>query len=396
MTRDELHILYEEETRCSVEQNIERTHIDVALDKSICNSRLVATQVKYLQRAKVKLPSYFKAGCIMTQMAFEQSSSEVTARQKVEMGVGGESLLDLTCGLGVESFVLSKVFDRVVAIECDEVVCDMARENFRRLSANNIEVYCAKAEEFVGDCRERFDWVVIDPDRRGKDGGKRVVLEECSPNLLSMMDDIKRVARRMVVKLSPIFDCDEAMRLFPGSTVEVISVGGECKEVVVYVDFDSDGEGDVVATMVGVGSVSGSSTKTLGDIAYYQCTEQLSYLIIPDVSLQKSRLATAVMGELAAIDSDNCYAFSTEEQMESFILERHLGRVERIEAILDYEPKQIRKELSSRGIKRATILKRGFRYSTEQIKRQLKIEEGGVMKLAFTMLNGRDIMVILK
>ena len=217
--------------------------------------------MKYLQRAKSKLPSYFEARCVISPLAYEQSSSEQTAEWKVAMGVRGESLLDLTCGLGVESFVLSKCFDRVVSLDCDEVVATMARENFKRLGVSNIDVCCARAEDYVASCNDRFVWVMVDPDRRGAKGEKRVVLEDCSPNLMAMMDRLRTITRRLVVKLSPLFDCDEAQRLFPGATIEVVSVGGECKEVVVYCDFEGDSSGDLLATMVGCGSVALSSCK---------------------------------------------------------------------------------------------------------------------------------------
>ncbi len=396
MTYDELHILTSEETRCSVEHNIERTHIDVALDKSLYNSRLVATQVKYLQRAKDKLPSYYAARCILTQIAYEQSSSEATALHKREMGVCGESLLDLTCGLGVESFSLSSGFRRVIAVERDEVVAEMAQENFKRLGASNIEVHCSSAEEFVKSCTEHFDWVIIDPDRRGADGSKRVLLDECSPNILAMMDRLRSIANRVVIKLSPLFDCDEARRLFEDARVEVVSLGGECKEVVIYIDFEGNGRGDVIASALGIGSVAASSTKALNKTTYDCCTKEFSCMIIPDVSLQKSRLASSIMSEIATIDNDNSYAFATEEQMVNFDPSRHLGRVEQIEEIIPYEPKRLRRKLAERGVKRATILKRNFPYSTEQIKRQLKIDEGGAVRVAFTTLNGENIAVILK
>lgn len=60
----------------------------------------MATQVKYLARAAQKLPSYAAAQCILPPLAFEQASSEACAAHKL---LEGDTVLDLTCGLGADA-----------------------------------------------------------------------------------------------------------------------------------------------------------------------------------------------------------------------------------------------------------------------------------------------------
>ncbi len=122
----------------------------MALDKRVPHAALVATQVKYLGRAAAKLPSYRAARCILPPRAFEQASSEACAAHK---RIGGEAVLDLTCGLGVDAFALSRRFGRVVTLERDPLLARIARDNFARLGVTNVEVVCASAEGVPGPAR---------------------------------------------------------------------------------------------------------------------------------------------------------------------------------------------------------------------------------------------------
>ena len=227
-TAEEISILCSDEVRTAIEGNIGRNPTDIALDKRVPHASIVATQVKNLQKSRTKLPSYFDARAIVPTLAYEQSSSEECAERKV---LEGESVLDLTCGLGVDSLALSKRFRRVVTIERNEGVAAVARENFRRLGADNIEVVCSSAEDYIASCTEHFDWCFSDPDRRGTKGEKLVRLEDCSPNVVALMPTLKRLADKICIKCSPLFDVDEAFRLFGECSVECVSLGGEAKEV---------------------------------------------------------------------------------------------------------------------------------------------------------------------
>ncbi len=381
MTEEIFIKLCSDELLSLIEENIERTPNSIALDKRLHESALVATQVKYLQRARTKLPSYYSARCIMPPLSYEQSSSEVVANEK---SIEGESVLDLTCGLGVDAFTLSKRFTRVVTLERSEMLARIARENFKRLGVSNIEVINLSAEEYLADCTEHFDWIYADPDRRSSSGQKLVRLEDCSPNMLALMSDIKRVADgQFMIKNSPLFDVDEALRLFSPARVEVLSVGDECKEVVV----SAAERCEIAATAIGRGKISVPLEDiTTPPLPKFEA-ESYRYLITPDVALLKSRLARYALSGVADIWSNNGFALAREMPTDV------IGRVEEIEKIVDYNPKSLRKELKGVGIE---ILKRDFPYSTKQIVKELKIKEGGARRIAFTHIESRLIVIFLK
>lgn len=364
---DSLDILCQEETIRSIEELIEVDPASIALDKRVANARLIATQVKYLQRAKGKLPSYYAARCIIPSRAYEQSSSEATAMSK---SLSGGSLLELTCGLGVDTLYLSKSFDRVVALERDAILSQVARLNFKRLGVSNVEVVNLSAQEYLAQCSECFDVVYVDPDRRAVGGERAVRIEDCSPNIIELMPLLEQISSRVSIKLSPLFDVDEAFRLFSPSMVEVVSLGGECKEVVVTT---ASSENILKCCAIGVGEVSIplDSVDNRAESGEFS-SEGWEYLITPDVTLQKSRVACHVMRRYGSIWSNNGYAFSMSQPPQEV-----MGRVERIESVEEYNPKRLKRVLKERGVKGVEILKRDFPHPIERIAKQLGVKIGG-------------------
>ena len=197
MTREEFDTLCRDEVRRAVAENLGRDPLAVALDRRIPHAALVATQLKYLERARTKLPSYYAAQCILPPRAFEQASSEACAAHKE---LAGDTALDLTCGLGVDALALGRRFQRVVALERDPVLAAVTAYNLRLLGAENVEVVCTSAEEYLAAATQRIDWVYADPDRRSETGRKLVRLEDCSPDILQLRPAIRRIGARLCLK----------------------------------------------------------------------------------------------------------------------------------------------------------------------------------------------------
>ena len=378
-SREEFSILCSEECYKAVKENIDRKPTDIALDRHIPHASIVATQVKNLQKCRTKLPSYFAVQAIVPTLAYEQSSSEECAERKQ---LEGESVLDLTCGLGVDAYALSKRFKRVVTIERNEMVAAVARENFRRLGAENVEVVCSSAEEYLASCTDRFDWCFSDPDRRGVKGEKLVRLEDCSPNVVDLIPTLKRIADKICIKCSPLFDVDEAFRLFGDCTVETVSLGGEAKEVNIYIDGSAP---RLKAVAVGIGEVSASveernaakwSTQP-SDLSHYR------YITLPDVALQHSRMVAVAFEGRCDVWSNNGVALSTEKP------EGVLGRTFEVEAIYNID------SAFKRVIKgaKAEIYRRDFPMSNSEICKRYRCSEGGKERWCFTRIGDNFIAI---
>lgn len=373
-TAGEFDILRRDDVRRAIDDNIDRDPVRIALDRRVPEAAAVATQVKRLQRAADKLPSYYAVRAVLPPLAYEQSSSEECAERKA---LSGGSVLDLTCGLGVDAFALSHRFSRVVTVERDSVLAAVARENFARLGAVNIEVVNASSEDFLRDCRERFDWCYADPDRRGANGEKLVRLEDCSPDVASLRGRIAEVADRLCVKCSPLFDVAEAFRIFGGCRVETVSMRGECKEVNIYAD---GSQPTIAAVAVGMGEFATGYPSDAVWCDEPRNVEEYRCLTLPDAALQHSRLVAAAFAGKADVWNDNSVALSVK------MPEGVLGRTFEIGEALRFDEKMLRKRLHG---KRIEVIRRDFPMTNAALCARLGVREGGGERWCFARVGGR-------
>jgi hypothetical protein len=387
ITINDLDILRTEEVRRAIDENIERDPAKIALSKGVPHAALVATQVKYLQRARRKLPMLYEARCVIPPRAFEQCSSQESARRKP---LSGGSVLDMTCGLGIDTMALAERFERVVSIERDEVLAEVVRYNMSLLGFDNVEVVTASSEEYVASTTEHFDWVFVDPDRRSADGKKMVCMEDCSPNVVELMPRLREISDRVAIKLSPMFDCAEAFRLCSPAEVEVVSMGGECKEVNVYTNAKHN---MLRVAIIGAGAGEGEWCFDEASVVSDPCGEEFMpegwrYLLVPDVSLQKARVAITALSPYAAIWSNNGYAFARE--LPEVALP---ARIFEIESIEPYRPKELKRKWKGVGVE---IMKRDTPLSIDSVRRATSARAGMDKIVALTTIEGDTWVINLK
>lgn len=366
------------EVKAAIEEYIEYSPTEVALKKGVPHPRYVATQVKYLQRARKKLPSYYAARAIMPSIAFEQSSSEECAAHKHH---SGHLAIDLTCGLGVDTLYLAKQFDRVIAIERNAELADITRHNLRAMGAENVEVLCGAAEEILATL-PRADMIYADPDRRNTEGKKVVVLEECSPNIRALWPQLTQLTDHIVLKLSPMFDVVEAARIVPeGANVEVLSLGGECKEVLIDWLAPSlrQGPTTITASVVGQSSLCLPQSRPSVVRTEPHRPEEYRYVVVPDVAVRKAGIV-AEWCVANSLEVDNNYGFATELKEPCT-----MGRTYQIEEALPYQPKQLARRVGGK----MELIRHGFPLSSAAILKALKAKEGSGTRWAFAELDGK-------
>ncbi len=207
------------------------------------------------------------------KLSAEQCSSSATARYKAGLAAGIASIenqsgvpplnpspgaestfkiADLTGGLGVDSWFFSKVASEVLYNEMQPKLCEAAIRNFRILDAGNINCTCAKAEQGkLTDILNGFspDIIYMDPARRGEGGRKVFLIEDCTPDVLTLKDEIFTFCRHIMLKLSPMADISMVCNRL-GHTcreVHVVAAGGECKELLIWMDREWNDEYTITA-----------------------------------------------------------------------------------------------------------------------------------------------------
>ena len=196
------------------------------------------------------------------KLSAEQCSSSATGRYKAELAerifhtddqsdgnatttqARNMRLADLTGGLGVDSWYFSQTAEKVLYCEMLPELCRAAEHNFRVLDADNIEVR-NHAVTSGGECGPEGilkdfhpDIVYMDPARRGEGGRKVFLIEDCTPDVLTLKDEIFRFSRHILLKLSPMADISMVCDRLGGCCreVHVVAAAGECKELLVWMD----------------------------------------------------------------------------------------------------------------------------------------------------------------
>ena len=206
------------------------------------------TQIEGRQLALKKLPSWASLEGIRwpKRISLEQCSSEATSRYKRRIiessGILKEkhrTFADLTAGLGVDFAALAPWFDKAYYVECQEELCALARRNLPLLGCAHAVVICGEGEEWLAESAEPLDLIMIDPARRDQAGRKVMLIEDCTPDVCAMQQMLRRQARWTLIKLSPMLDITAALRVMQGVVaVHVVSVEGECKEVLLLMASD--------------------------------------------------------------------------------------------------------------------------------------------------------------
>lgn len=192
------------------------------------------------------------------KLSAEQCSSSATGKYKAGVAeriakdghrdLNGWKIADLTGGLGVDSWHFSQLAEKVTYCEMKSELCRAAEHNFKVLNQKNINIinttigHDSPISALLSDFRP--DIIYLDPARRGEGGKKVFLIEECTPDILKIKDDLFEISRHILLKLSPMADITMVCSRLGSHCreVHIVSVGNECKELLVWMDRNWEGE----------------------------------------------------------------------------------------------------------------------------------------------------------
>lgn len=355
------------------------------------------TQIAGWQIAVRKIPSWAATEGILysRHLSMEQCSSEITALYKASL-VGGESFTDLTAGLGVDCSFLARRFRRADYVERQETLCRLAAHNFPLLGLDHIQVHHADALEYLREM-EPVDCLFLDPARRDSHGGKTVAITECEPDVCALESLLVEKGRKVMVKLSPMLDMASALRdLKYIRELHVIAVNNECKELtaVLYqmnsVNESSEKEVVISCEQAAHNSLSEPFTYTLSEEknAVCQLADRVeTYLYEPGAALLKAgpyRLLSQRYGVKKLHPNSHLYTSSVQVDFP--------GRCFQVTGISGFGKKEVKELLS--GLEKANLTVRNFPASVADLRKKLKLKEGGdVYLFATTLQNGEKVLI---
>ena len=361
-------------------------------------------QIQGWQIARRKLPKWAACDGVIfpPHLSMEQCSSEPTAQYKLNLAmewaerVGHASrMTDLTGGFGVDFSFTSCAFAAATYVERNEQLCHIVEHNLPLLGLNNATVVCADAVEYLSTV-EPQTMLFLDPARRDEHGAKTVMLADCTPDVVQLLPKLLEKSRFTMLKLSPMLDWHKAVDDLQGTVreVHIVSVGGECKELLLVLSTVVESELKVYCADLSTASdtsslfvyTPGSSAPVANSTFNIQHS---TFLHEPNASIMKA----GCFDELAAAYgvspvSRNSHLFLSDEPVEDFP-----GRSFVVERVTTMNKGELRKALA--GIEKANIATRNFPLTVAELRKRLKIKDGGdVYIFATTTAEGEHVLLI--
>ncbi len=331
-------------------------------------------------------------------ISLEQSSSEITANFKASL-IAGESILDLTGGMGIDLSYLSKSFENAYYAEQNNELLEITQHNFHVLGAKNVHFIAGNSEDFLRKTELNFSWIYLDPHRRDDTGNKVVKLEDCEPNILKIKDLIFDKTENILLKVSPMLDIDLAiLSLKNVKEVYIVAVENEVKEVLFKLEKNYQQEAEINAINFPRQTLAAESKLPEKHIFTYKKSLEKSvnisfsspkqFLYEPNASILKSGAFRTTAQEFGLQKiAPHSHLYTSEHLVENF-----QGRIFRVKAVCKLDKKEIAKHISGN---KANITIRNFPLSVKQIREKLKLNEGGEDYLFATTDSQNQKIVII-
>ena len=376
-------------------------------------------QIRGRKMARAKLPLWANIDGIIypPHISMEQCSSESTALYKAELaarllGLPASSsseeigFVDLTGGFGVDfSYIAARVGLKSMYVERQAHLCEAAKENFERLGLKNAIVKNEDGIEVLHSLKE-LKLIFTDPARRDDAGNKVVSLKDCTPDVTVLQEEMLLKADYVIIKLSPMLDWHRAIsELSHVREVHIISVNNECKELLLVLSARNMGEMEASLADGEVKHAGNLRIYCINDAQSFVCDEldmesssvkiapstleEMQYLYEPNASLMKAG-CFGVLSERydARMLSKNSHLFVSREPIAAFP-----GRSFRIIVVSSFNKKELKRHLS--GITKANIATRNFPLSVAELRKRLKLKDGGETYIFATTLSDESHVLVI-
>ena len=341
----------------------------------------IVQQIKGKKVAQRKFPFLLKENIVFPpNLNLEQASSQSTAEFKAD-NLNGKKFLDLTCGFGIDAYFLSRNFEEITLVEKNAELLDVVKHNWEILNKKATFVN-ENLEHFLAKNSDRFDVIYLDPARRDSEKNKKFLLEDLSPNLLEIQDQLLEISSQIIIKLSPLIDISYLISVLKNvAKIQIIAVRNEVKELIVFLEKARKGD-DVEISCINLESDDAEFTFQFKEekTAVSAFSEPQQFLYIPNNAVLKSGAFNLVSQFFNGKKlHPNTHFYTSDKRIERFP-----GRVLEINMI---DSKHIRKG------EKYNIISKNYPLSPDEIKKKYKILDGGNCYLIFTQTQNRKIIL---
>ena len=384
-----------DKTRNFIEQNLDADIRQLALkgcrDKDV-DIDVAIRQIAGRQTARRKLPSWAALDGILypPHLNMEQCSSEQAARYKAGVCTrlsSPTSLVDLTGGFGVDFAFMSEAFDEATYVE--------RNSELFAISSANMKILAPKAKCLNEDGLEvlhRLDHVsmiFMDPARRDHHGARTYGISDCTPNVLEIKDELLQKADVVMLKLSPMLDWHKAISDLEEQyikEVHIVSVQNECKELLIVMQQQPAEPPTVYCVNDDSVFSYHPSFISSNHISHHS---SLIYLYEPNASIMKAGCFAEVTHRFGVQPTGiNSHLFLSPQFIPDFP-----GRKFQIEKVTSMNKKELKHVIG--GLTKANITVRNFPLSGAELRKRLKLADGGDTYIFATTLGEKDHVLLI-
>ena len=298
--------------------------------------------------------------------------------------------VDLTGGFGVDfSYIAARLGVKAMYVERQAHLCEAAKENFERLGVENAEVKNGDGVEVLHSL-SHLSLLFIDPARRDDAGNKVVSLQDCTPDVTQLQDEMLEKADFIIIKLSPMLDWHRAVsELKHVREVHIVSTGNECKELLLVLSSKSEENASLKVYCVNDNQVMSYPEDDDSVVSIASDASSIAYLYEPNASLMKAGCFGVISSQYGAkMLAKNSHLFVSQEPISDFP-----GRSFRIKAVSSFNKKELKRHLS--GITKANIATRNFPLSVAELRKRLKLKDGGETYIFATSLSDESHVLLI-
>lgn len=326
---------------------------------------------------------------ISVEQATSAAIATIHRELALELMPESKEILDMTCGLGVDTALLSTIPDsHIISIEKDARIAQIAKENFR--TYDNIEIVNTDSVDFLTETERHFDLIYIDPARRGEIGQRVFNIHDCTPDVCKLWPLLKMKSNTIMVKLSPMIDISQTIKDLPGvRDIYIIEQGGECRELLAICSGDNTAECTI---HILCDSKQFNFTRSEEDAATadYRLPQIGEILLEPSSALMKGapfKLISQLFG-ISALHP-NTHLYLSQNYIPDFI-----GRQSLITDVLTFSSGNL-KRLAKQHLS-ADVAVRNFPMTADQLRQRLSIKKSGTERImGITAYDGKQYILRL-
>ena len=353
------------------------------------------TQIEARKKFGTKFPEFLKCKkfLIPDLISGEQASHQAIATYHSRISTNSTKILDMTAGLGIDSLTFA-TRSQVTAVELNPMKAEILKKNAEILGRGSLIVLNLDSIEYLKSTDQNFDLIFVDPSRRDTANKRVYNLRDCSPDVIGHQNLLISKASTVLIKASPLLDVSQTLKDFHNiKTIRAVGVKGECKELLIELDKQSDSSEsvsfeavnlDTEGNIISLFSTNSKDKERLCRFASLNDVSSPCYILEPSAMVMKFAPWNIISDKFKAKKFDkSSHLFLAQSLPKDFP-----GRVTKFKSVIK---KQDRKSLEGFP---ASVVSKNHPMTSDEIRKSFRLKEGDDNFIYASRIEGKPILLL--